>query len=123
MFMVLGPLAAGGNIPMSEDPQVRWIGRAIHHLRENGYGEMEPTRESVKDYARYVDGFVDQTILREPGISTHSYIFRANIPGKRPALVVSLNGIPSYAEELQQHADNGFPGFVLTSAGEPVASD
>jgi adenine C2-methylase RlmN of 23S rRNA A2503 and tRNA A37 len=48
-----------------------------------------------------------------------SWIFGANIPGKKRTLVVYFGGVSQYRQEAAKLNTNDYPGFVMT---KPVAT-
>jgi cyclohexanone monooxygenase len=87
-FMIAGPQIPFGNAPVMIEPSAEWIGRAISHMREQGYTRMEATADAVEEYNQQIEAFFNATIF-PAGINIRSWFVGANTPGK--SFGVALN--------------------------------
>jgi cyclohexanone monooxygenase len=111
LFMILGPNGPFTNLPPSIETQVEWIAETIAHVRgtETGWLEVKPDTETT-----WTDTCLDianQTLF--PKVS--SWIFGANIPGKKQTVMFYLGGIQNYRQLLTDETTQGFPGFLSNS--------
>ncbi|WP_161976576.1 NAD(P)/FAD-dependent oxidoreductase [Mycolicibacterium sp. CH28] len=111
MFMPMGPLAAGGNVPLVLEHTNSWIQNAIAHMRDNGIETMEATTEAVDAYLRSCVEAVEPTILWKDGQHVSSWFTRSNVPGAEPSPVLWFAGVGPYVELLSDVAANGYRGF------------
>lgn len=109
MFMILGPNGPFTNLPPSIETQARWITRAVKHTAatESGWMDVNPDTE-----AAWTEGcaeIADMTLFPK---AEASWIFGANIPGKKRTVMFYLGGLKTYRELTDAEAEAGFPGFV-----------
>jgi len=117
MFMILGPNGPFTNLPPSIETQVDWIGDTIAHVLANGVSWMEVDPDTETVWTETCREIADSTLF--PKVA--SWIFGANIPGKKRTVMFYLGGIKNYRELLAAERAQGYPGFrthsnVLTSA-------
>jgi cyclohexanone monooxygenase len=116
LFMIHGPGTPGVLylMPLGAELETEWIANCICHLREQGLGAVEPTRDAELDWDREVNAIANKTLFPR----TDSWYTGANIPGKPRHFSVHLGG-PAYFHRIAEVADNGYEGFVFTpAAGE-----
>jgi cation diffusion facilitator CzcD-associated flavoprotein CzcO len=116
MFMVLGPNGPFTNLPPSIEAQVDWIGELIAQAERSGVRTVEPTREAEQSWTETCEGIANATLFPQ----ADSWIFGANIPGKRNAVMFFMAGHGAYREKLGEVADAGYAGFELTRDTEPA---
>ena len=63
-------------------------------------------------------GIANQTLL--PKVA--SWIFGANIPGKKQTVMFFLGGLRPYRELLAAEKADGYPGFLTSAGGRNAAS-
>jgi len=109
MFMILGPNGPFTNLPPSIETQARWITRAVQHTAatESGWMDVDPDTE-----AAWTDGCAEIANMTLFPKAEASWIFGANIPGKKRTVMFYLGGLKTYRELTDAEAANGFPGFV-----------
>ena len=115
LFMISGPQAPFANIPMVIDRAANWIGGALRHLKATGQDRIEARPEACRAWTNYVQMLLDATLLSE-GTKLHSWFLGANIPGKKSAPLFYFGGAPRYFGEIEQEAQAGYPGFVITAS-------
>lgn len=116
-FMVLGPNGPFTNLPPSIETQVEWITELIKFAEDNAVKAIEPAEQTVSDWTDTCTEIANMTLFTK----IDSWIFGANIPGKKPSVLFYLGGLGNYRSVLADVAQNGYRGFVLTRAEEPAA--
>jgi cation diffusion facilitator CzcD-associated flavoprotein CzcO len=111
MLMLYGPQSTTAfcNGPVCAEIQGDWVADFFDHLRRHDLVAFEPTAESGHAWSAYLAMIADVTLFGR----TDSWYMGANIPGKRRQLL-NLPLSDAYLERLQQCADQGYDGFVLT---------
>ncbi len=108
MFMILGPNGPFTNLPPSIETQVEWIAGTIGYLMPKRGASLEVRPETESEWTGICADIADQTLFPKAA----SWIFGANIPGKKRTVMFYLGGIAAYREILQNEAADGYPGFV-----------
>lgn len=109
-FMILGPNGPFTNLPPSIETQVEWISDLVGYAEEHGITAVEPTAEAVSDWTDTCTEIANMTVFTK----VDSWIFGANIPGKKPSVLFYLGGLGNYRALLNEIADEGYRGFQLT---------
>ncbi|MGJ9413535.1 flavin-containing monooxygenase [Aeromicrobium sp. CF4.19] len=117
MFMILGPNGPFTNLPPSIEVQVEWIGETVGHLAPQPGAWLDVKPDVEHAFTEECADIADQTLFPKAA----SWIFGANIPGKRRTVMFYLGGLNEYRNKLANETEQGFPGFtshsdVLTSA-------
>ncbi|TKA04654.1 flavin-containing monooxygenase [Actinacidiphila oryziradicis] len=112
MFMILGPNGPFTNLPPSIETQVDWIGDTIRHVSDGDVGWIEPTPEAESRWTEVCAEIADQTLFPQAA----SWIFGANIPGKKRTVMFYLGGLKEYRTLLAEESSAGYPAFTLTKA-------
>ncbi|HPG27564.1 MAG TPA: NAD(P)/FAD-dependent oxidoreductase [Myxococcota bacterium] len=115
LFMIHGPGSPGVfyNMPLGAERQLNWIGECMRYLREQGFGAIEPRRESEEAWGAEVSGIANATLFPR----TDSWWTGANVPGKPRYFSAYLAG-GLYYMRLADVASKGYEGFEL----EPAAA-
>ena len=113
-FMVLGPKGPFTNLPTSIEVQVEWIAGAVDHARREGIQRLEPTEESEQEWSETCRELAKDSLFGR----VDSWIFGANVPGKKRSVLFYLGGLANYRQRMAQEAQSGYSG--LTS---PVSVD
>lgn len=111
-FMVLGPNGPFTNLPPSIETQVEWIADVVAYEEENGITAFEPKVETIEEWSRECEEIANATVFAK----ADSWIFGANVPGKKPSVLFYLGGLGAYRQLIQQIAEQGYPGFELTKS-------
>jgi cation diffusion facilitator CzcD-associated flavoprotein CzcO len=111
-FMVLGPNGPFTNLPPSIETQVEWISDTIQHAERNGLRAIEPTPEAEAEWTETCTTIANMTLFTK----VDSWIFGANIPGKKPSVLFYLGGLGNYRAILADVTANGYRGFELKAA-------
>ncbi|MGI6871948.1 flavin-containing monooxygenase [Amycolatopsis sp. 3B14] len=117
MFMILGPNGPFTNLPPSIETQVDWIGELIRHAERTGVRTVEPTAAAEEAWTAKCAEIADMTLFPK----ADSWIFGANIPGKKNAVMFYLAGLGAYRAKLCEVADAGYTGFELTRENATAA--
>jgi cyclohexanone monooxygenase len=114
MFMILGPNGPFTNLPPSIEAQVEWIGELIGRAERSGVRTIEPTREAEAEWTATCADIADMTLFPQ----AESWIFGANIPGKRNAVMFYMAGLGAYRQHIAAVADGGYTGFEMRTQTE-----
>ncbi len=109
MFMIMGPNGPFTNLPPSIETQVEWIANTVKYMVENDIATIEPTPEAENEWVDTCRKIADQTLFPKGD----SWIFGANIPGKKNAVMFYMGGLKNYRKALD---DAGYKGFVFDHA-------
>ena len=88
LFMILGPNGPFTNLPPSIETQVEWISDTIAKLEREGRKTVEPTQAAVDEWVATCRSIADMTLFPQ----AQSWIFGANIPGKKNAVMFYMAG-------------------------------
>ncbi|WP_228002337.1 flavin-containing monooxygenase [Nocardia australiensis] len=116
-FMVLGPNGPFTNLPPSIETQVEWISEMIGYAERNGVKAIEPTPEVEAEWTETCTQIANATVFTK----VDSWIFGANVPGKKPSVLFYLGGLGNYRALLTGVAADGYRGFELKSADTVIA--
>ncbi|MCX6489441.1 MAG: NAD(P)/FAD-dependent oxidoreductase [Rhodococcus sp.] len=116
-FMILGPNGPFTNLPPSIETQVEWISDTVKYAEQNGIKAIEPTPQAVDQWGQTCTEIANMTVFTK----VDSWIFGANIPGKKPSVLFYLGGLGNYRNVLKDVTENGYKGFTLTPSEQPVS--
>ena len=114
MFMILGPNGPFTNLPPSIEAQVEWIGEIIGHAERTGVRTVEPTQEAEEGWTATCNEIANITLFPK----VESWIFGANIPGKRHSVMFFMGGLATYRAQLADVQRDGFRGFEFDKVPE-----
>jgi cyclohexanone monooxygenase len=118
MFMVLGPNSAFSNLPPGIETQVEWIADLIRTADERGATAVEATRAAEDEWTVACQMTADDTLFPK----VDSWIFGANIPGKKNSVMFYFGGLGPYRRKLREVAESGYSGFALTPPVSPFTA-
>jgi len=101
LFMILGPNGPFTNLPPSIETQVEWISDTIAKLEREGRKTVEPTQAAVDEWVATCQSIADMTLFPQ----AQSWIFGANIPGKKNAVMFYMAGLGNYRSALDAVKD------------------
>lgn len=110
MFMVLGPNGPFTNLPPSIETQVEWATDLIEHVEQTGFSAVEPTAEAEDGWTATCQEIASATLFPR----AQSWIFGANIPGKKNTVYFYLAGLGAYRSVLAECQDAGYKGFQFS---------
>ncbi|SFG26670.1 Predicted flavoprotein CzcO associated with the cation diffusion facilitator CzcD [Novosphingobium sp. CF614] len=119
MFMVLGPNGPFTNLPPSIETEVEWIAQAIDHMERNGYATIEPASDAEAAWTRTCAEIASQTLFPK----ADSWIFGANIPGKKNTIYFYMGGLGAFRETLANVVQDNYRGFKLEKESESELVD
>lgn len=96
MYMVLGPNGPFTNLPPSIETQVEFICDLIEKTNKDGAATVEPTQQAVDSWTKTCGDIAEMTLFPK----AESWIFGANIPGKKNTVYFYMAGLASYREQL-----------------------
>jgi cyclohexanone monooxygenase len=89
---------------------VDWIGGLIGEAERSGVRTIEPTPQAEDGWTTTCEDIANSTLFPQ----AESWIFGANIPGKKNAVMFYMAGHSAYRQKLGEVADAGYEGFELT---------
>ena len=101
LFMILGPNGPFTNLPPSIETQVEWISDTIAKLEREGRKTVEPTQAAVDEWVATCRSIADMTLFPQ----AQSWIFGANIPGKKNAVMFYMAELGNYRNALDAVKD------------------
>lgn len=116
MFMILGPNGPFTNLVPSIETQVDFITDVIRDAEERGGAVVEATHEAEQEWTATCTEIANMTVFPK----AESWIFGANIPGKKKSVLFYMGGLGNYRGTLQDIQDNDFRGFAFTEATDSV---
>ena len=108
-FMILGPNGPFTNLPPSIEVQVEWIADVIAYMERNGIGTIEPSEDAEAEWLSTCRTIADMTLFPK----AQSWIFGANIPGKKNAVMFYLGGLGNYRQTINAVKESGFKGLIF----------
>ena len=114
MFMILGPNGPFTNLPPSIEAQVNFIGELVRTAERDGVRTVEPTQAAEDAWTATCEEIANMTLFPQ----AESWIFGANIPGKKNAVMFYMAGHSAYRQKLSEVADTGYEGFELSRQAE-----
>ncbi len=112
MFMILGPNGPFTNLVPSIEAQVEFITTLVTEAERRG-GLIEVSQQVEDEWTETCTTIANYTLFPK----TDSWIFGANIPGKKHAVMFYLGGLGAYRGLLSDIQAKDFEGF---SIGQPV---
>ena len=112
MFMILGPNGPFTNLPPSIETQVEFITDLIHEAEREGGALIEATTEAEDGWTATCNEIAHMTLFPK----AESWIFGANIPGKKNAVMFFMGGLSNYRAALGDVRSGDFKGFRFTRA-------
>lgn len=117
LFMVLGPNGPFTNLVPSIEVQVEFITTLIE-TAESQEAVVETTQDVEDDWSATCKEIADATVFPK----TDSWIFGANIPGKKNSVLFYMAGIGAYRGVLADVAANDLKGFTLSPVKAAAAA-
>lgn len=128
LFMITGPNGPFCNIPPAIETHVEFITDIIKDAEERHKREMgtkgisngssaipqrhdHPVIEADTDAEQYWTNKCDELSANSLFRKTDSWIFGANVKGKKHAVLFYFGGLSAYRKELQKVVDDGYKGF------------
>lgn len=109
MFMVLGPNGPFTNLPPSIESQVEWISDTVKYAVENNIEAIEATETAEQDWTQTCANIAEMTLFPK----AQSWIFGANIPGKKNTVYFYMAGLKEYRSTLANCKNHAYEGFDI----------
>ncbi|KEY69234.1 hypothetical protein S7711_01689 [Stachybotrys chartarum IBT 7711] len=110
MFIVSGPKSAFANFPVTIESEVEFIMECIlQSERMNGNHVIEVSSEAKRDWDVMCDKLVEGSLFK----STASWIFGANVKGRKTNTKFYFGGLAEYRKWTQKEVWDGFPSFRM----------
>jgi cation diffusion facilitator CzcD-associated flavoprotein CzcO len=114
MFMILGPNGPFSNLPPAIEIQVDWIGDVVGYMESHGVATFEATEQAEEEWGRLCAEIAEQTLFAQ----TASWIFGANIPGKKKSAYFYMGGLNAFRDKLKEATGTKFKDFKLEKEKE-----
>jgi cation diffusion facilitator CzcD-associated flavoprotein CzcO len=109
MFMILGPNGPFSNLPPAIEIQVDFISKMIADAEKNsGKAVVEATPQAEREWTEMCDEISKGSLFRK----TDSWIFGANVEGKKRSVLFYFGGLKAYGDVLKDVVGNGYKGFT-----------
>jgi cation diffusion facilitator CzcD-associated flavoprotein CzcO len=108
-FMILGPNGPFTNLPPSIETQVEWISDTISMMEDKGLSCIEPAEAARDEWVRTCREIADMTLFPK----AESWIFGANIPGKKNAVMFYMAGLGNYRNAINSVKDGGYQTMIF----------
>ena len=92
--------------------QVRWFGRLMKRMDQQGFAAVEPTIEAENEWIQHNIDVADKTLFP----LAKSWYMGDNVPGKPRVILSYLGGFSLYRATLEAAEDNKYTGFKLERA-------
>lgn len=113
LLMVVGPMAALGNIPRSIEHNVDWITGLLRHMRDRGLTRAEATQEAVDAWMEVVRQSSVGLLSNE--IDSWMTGVNRNVEGRDKRRLARYSGTgPAYRAHCEAIAADGYRGVALT---------
>ena len=107
MFMALGPNGPFTNLPPSLESQVEFVCDLIADANSKKINTVEVSEDAVNAWTEVCQDIANQTLFPK----AESWIFGANIPGKKNTVYFYLGGLGNYRDQLQKCRNSGYSDF------------
>jgi cyclohexanone monooxygenase len=108
LFMITGPQAPFANLPTSIEQNVVYIVDCLKKMEREGYALCKPKRAAEEAWVAHTADIHRQTPMAQ-GDRVHSWMMGANVPDKKPRVLIYFGGANVYYDKLQASANGGFP--------------
>ncbi len=109
LFMILGPNGPFTNLPPSIETQVEWFSETIKMMEAKGLKCIEPTEAARDEWVALCRMIAGMTLFPK----ADSWIFGANIPGKKNAVMFYLAGLGNYRAAIDAVRDGGYQTMIF----------
>ncbi|EWZ28391.1 hypothetical protein FOZG_17876 [Fusarium oxysporum Fo47] len=108
MFLVSGPQGAFANFPAVIESEVDFITECILHAEKSKRDRvMEVSNKAEQQWSDLCDQLVEGSLFK----TTASWIFGANVQGRKSSTKFYFGGLGGYREWARKEIAAGFPGF------------
>jgi cyclohexanone monooxygenase len=119
LFIVAGPGSPSVlmNMVLATEQHVDWIADCLIHMRDLGVSTIEAEPAAEDAWVEHVNEVASRTLYN----MANSWYLGANVPGKPRVFMPYVGGFHVYRERCTAVAEEGYPGFTLSRAAEPIA--
>ena len=114
LFMILGPNGPFTNLPPSIETQVEWFSDLIAAAERKGLQSIEATQAAADEWVKLCETIANMTLFPK----ADSWIFGANIPGKKNTVRFYMAGLGAYRNAIQEVKDSGYKTLAFDRAVE-----
>jgi len=107
LFLITGPNGPFTNIPPAVETHVEFISDIIAKAEKDNAPTIEATQEAEENWTQLCRDLSDNSLFKK----TDSWIFGANVPGKKNSVMFYFGGMKAFREQLQKCVDEGYRGF------------
>lgn len=110
LFMITGPNGPFSNIPPAVETHVEFISDTIEkadQISSTNRPIVEATEEAEEEWTQLCDEISKNSLFRK----TDSWIFGANIAGKKNAVLFFFGGLGAYRKILREVVEKGYKGY------------
>lgn len=107
MFLVSGPQGAFANFPVVIESEIDFITDCIIHSEAKETHVVEVTAAAERGWSDLCDQLVEGSLFK----STASWIFGANVQGRKASTKFYFGGLNRYREWTRRQVEERFPGF------------
>lgn len=110
LFMITGPNGPFSNIPPAIETQVEFISDIIDKVEKTSFTKkavIEATAEAEEEWTDLCDEMSKYSLFRK----TDSWIFGANIAGKKNSVLFFFGGLGPYRKILRDVVEKGYKGY------------
>ncbi|MEU9187993.1 NAD(P)/FAD-dependent oxidoreductase [Streptomyces sp. NPDC048484] len=109
LFLLTGPGSPSvlTNMVTSIEQHVEWVAACLHHLRSQGYANVEATGEAAEAWTDHVDEVAAATLFPK----ADSWYTGANVAGKTRMFMPYAGGFATYRQRCEEVAAQGYQGF------------
>ncbi|KAK3075808.1 hypothetical protein LTR53_000510 [Teratosphaeriaceae sp. CCFEE 6253] len=116
MFMILGPNGPFCNIPPAIETHVEFISDIISAAEGKKGGAVRARNPAIEATPQAEESWTDECdrVCRDSLFRrTDSWIFGANVPGKKQTVMFYFDGIANYRTTLRRVAKEDWDGFIM----------
>jgi cyclohexanone monooxygenase len=120
MFVITGPGSPGvkSNMILSIEQHTNWIVDCLRYMGTRGMSRIEATQEAERKWTEHAQEVASATLYP----LANSWYMGANIPGKARVFMPYVGGVHTYKRHCDEIVRNGYEGFVMSNAGEAIAT-
>lgn len=118
MFLVTGPGSPGvlANMVLGSEQHINWIADAISYLDAHGHTRIEAEERAAEDWMAECFTIASKTLF----LKGNSWYMGANIEGKPRVFMLYAGGFGKYGQVIDEAAEQGYAGFVLSPELTPA---
>ncbi|KAI0151078.1 cyclohexanone monooxygenase [Pestalotiopsis sp. NC0098] len=114
MFTVCGPHIPFGNMPVVLEIAVKWIGKTVRHMEENGLVKIIASENSAQAWSSHLNKEFESTLFKDAAKKSRAWFVGANIPDKAVNPLFYFGGVPKWEAWLDAEAESAWPNMEFT---------